>query len=164
MVFFDSSALVKAYLEEEGTGVVVGAFSRMAGRMFISDFVALEVLTSLRTAFRDASRHRWREVLAEFRSDFDSAFNVVEVGPSVVGRATTLVMDHRQARARSMDLLHLATALQLQASHPAAQVTMVTSDRDLAALARECGLRTFDPSREPLAALPGRGRPADRDA
>ena len=31
---------------------------------------------------------------------------------------------------------------------------IVTSDRDLAELASECGPRTFDPSREPLAALP----------
>ena len=31
---------------------------------------------------------------------------------------------------------------------------MVTSDRDLKELASELGLRTFDPSREPLAALP----------
>lgn len=158
MVFFDSSALVKAYLEEEGTGVVIGAFSRMSGRMFISDFVALEVLTSLRTAFRDASREQWREVLAEFRADFVDAFNIVEVGPVVVGRAMRLVTAHRQARARSMDLLHLATALHLQAANPAADVTMITSDRDLATLSSECGLRTFDPSREPLAALPGRRR------
>jgi predicted nucleic acid-binding protein len=157
MVFFDASALVKAYVEEEGTGVVIGALSRMSGRMFISDFVALEVLTTLRTAFRDAGRERWNEVLAEFRSDVTTC-NVVEVGPSVVGRATRLVTAHRRARARSMDVLHLATALHLQASHPAVQVTMLTSDRDLAALAEACGVRTFDPSREPLAALPGRER------
>lgn len=158
MVFFDSSALVKAYLDEEGTGVVIGTLDRMEGRLFISEFVALEVLTTLRTAFRDASRATWSEVVAEFRADFTEAFNVVGVGPHVLIRATSLVMDHRQARARSMDLLHLATALELQATRPAEPVVMVTSDRDLAALCREVGLRTFDPSREPLAALPVRPR------
>jgi predicted nucleic acid-binding protein len=158
LVFFDSSALVKAYVEEEGTGVVIGAFGRMMGRLYISEFVALEVLTSLRTVFRDASRGMWNEVLHEFREDCASAFNMVEVGPRVLGRATNLVLDHRRARARSMDVLHLATALQLQATHPAEPVTMVTSDQDLAALCRECGLRTFDPSREPLAALPVKRR------
>lgn len=153
MVFFDSSALVKAYLDEEGTGVVIGALDRMEGRLFISEFVALEVLTTLRTVFRDARREAWSEVVAEFRSDLDGIFNVVVVGPHVLNRATSLVMGYRQARARSMDLLHLATALELQATRPAEEVTLVTSDRDLAALSKEAGLRTFDPSREPLAAL-----------
>jgi predicted nucleic acid-binding protein len=157
MIFFDSSALVKAYVEEEGTGVVLGAFNRVAGRMFISEFVALEVLTSLRTAFKNAKESEWNDVVSEFRSDLE-AFNVLNTGPEVVVGATDLVMDHRQARARAMDLVHLATALRLQASNPAKQVVMVTSDQDLAALSKECGLRTFDPSREPLAALPGRNR------
>jgi predicted nucleic acid-binding protein len=129
----------------------------MAGRMFISDFVALEVLASLRTAFRDASRSRWNEILAEFSSDFASTFHVVEVGADVVHQAGNLVTFHRQARARAMDLIHLATALKLQSAYPAG-VTMITSDRDLAALSSLCGVRTFDPSREPLAALPSRDR------
>ncbi len=157
MVFFDSSALVKAYLDEEGTGVVTGAVDRLMGRMYISRFVALEVLASLRTAFRGASSSSWNDVVTEFRSDLPG-FNVVEVGPRVLDRATDLVMDHRHARARSMDLVHLATALHLQATYPAGEVTMVTSDHDLAALSKACGLRTFDPSREPLAALLDRRR------
>lgn len=152
MVFFDSSALVKAYLDEEGTGVVMGAVDRLMGRMYISRFVALEVLASLRTAFRDASSRSWNDIVAEFHSDLPG-FNLIDVDPSVLDRATDLVMDHRQARARSMDLVHLATALHLQSTYPAREVTMVTSDHDLAALARECGMWTFDPSREPLAAL-----------
>lgn len=152
MVFFDSSALVKAYLNEEGTGVVAGALGRMTGRTYISDFVALEVLTSLRTAFRDASRDSWNEVVTQFRSDLPT-FNIVEVGPNVLGRAINLVMDHRRGRARAMDLVHFATALQIQADAIVNEITMVTSDHDLAALCRECGLRTFDPGREPLAAL-----------
>lgn len=132
---------------------MIGAFERMMGHLYISEFVALEVLTSLRTAFRDASYDLWSAVLGEFRADYASSFNLVQVGPSVLDRATDLVLDHRRARARSMDVLHLATALQLQATRPAEPVTMVTSDQDLAALSRECGLQTFDPSREPLAAL-----------
>jgi predicted nucleic acid-binding protein len=156
--FVDSSALVKAYQEEEGTGVVIGVMDRMMGRLYISEFVALEVLASLRTRFRDAGHGFWTEVLGQFRADFPSGFNVLEVGRPILDRATHLILDHRHARARSMDLLHLATALHLQATYPAEWVTMITSDHDLAALSRECGLRTFDPSREPLAALLARRR------
>lgn len=158
MVFFDSSALVKAYLDEDGTGVVIGAMERLNGRLFISPFVGLEVLTTLRTAFRDAGRIEWHEVLDEFRVDYEESFNVIEVGPEVVERAMQIAVTYRTARARSMDLLHLATALHLQATRPAHTVTIITSDQDLAALSTQCGLRTFDPAREPLAALPARGR------
>jgi predicted nucleic acid-binding protein len=154
LIFVDSSALAKAYLNEEGSGVVRGALNRFPGRLFISEFVALEVLTTLRTAFRDASKAEWDDVVAEFWTDYEGTFNVVEVGPDVVERAMDLAENRRKARARSMDLLHLATALHLQGPRPPTQLTIVTSDRDLAVLALECGLRTFDPSREPLAALP----------
>lgn len=154
MIFVDSSALAKAYLNEEGSGVVRGALNRFPGRLFISELVALEVLTTLRTAFRDASGSDWRAVVAEFWTDYEGTFNVVEIGSEVVDRALDLAENHRKARARSMDLVHLATALHLQGPRPPTQGTIVTSDRDLAALASECGLRTFDPSREALAALP----------
>jgi predicted nucleic acid-binding protein len=154
LIFVDSSALAKAYLDEEGSGVVRGALDRFPGRLFISEFVALEVLTTLRTAFRSASKADWRDVVAEFWTDYEVTFNVVEIGPDVMDRAMDLAENYREARARSMDLLHLATALHLQGPRPPAQLTIVTSDRDLTDLASECGLRTFDPSREPLAALP----------
>ncbi|HEX5871201.1 MAG TPA: type II toxin-antitoxin system VapC family toxin [Longimicrobium sp.] len=154
MIFVDSSALAKAYLNEEGAGVVRGALDRFPGRLFISEFVALEVLTTLRTAFRDANRAEWNDIVDEFWRDYEAIFNVVAVGPEVVDRAMDLAVDYRDARARSMDLLHLATALHLKGPRSPAQVTMVTSDLDLITLSRAYGLRTFDPSREPLAALP----------
>lgn len=154
MIFVDSSALAKAYLDEYGSGVVRGALDRFPGQLFISEFVALEVLTTLRTAFRNASRSDWKKVVDEFWLDYEATFNVVEIGPDVVDRAMDLAENYREARARSMDLLHLATALHLQGPRPPAQLTIVTSDRDFTDLASQCGLRTFDPSREPLAALP----------
>jgi predicted nucleic acid-binding protein len=158
LIFVDSSALAKAYLDEYGSGVVRGALDRFPGRLFISEFVALEVLTTLRTAFRDASRADWKKVVAEFWLDYETTFNVVEISPEVVDRAMALAENYREAHPRSMDLLHLATALHLQGPRPPAQLTIVTSDHDLTALASECGLRTFDPSRKPLAALPRAAR------
>jgi predicted nucleic acid-binding protein len=154
LIFVDSSALAKAYLDEDGSGVVRGALDRFPGRLFISEFVALEVLTTLRTAFRNAGKAKWSDVVDEFWADYEATFNVVEIGSDVVERAMDLAESYRTARARSMDLLHLATALHLQGPRPPQRLTIVTSDRDLADLAKTCGLRTFDPSREPLAALP----------
>ncbi|HEU0300850.1 MAG TPA: type II toxin-antitoxin system VapC family toxin [Longimicrobium sp.] len=155
MFFLDASALVKLYVEEEGTAVVRGIVSRRGGSLFVTELVALEVLTAIRTALRKESSATYSTALAQFWVDFPHLYNVVDVDPSVRQLAFSLTTSYREARARSMDILHLATAVWLQTVSPARpEVTMVTSDRDLADLAAQCGLRTFDPSREPLAALP----------
>ena len=159
MIFLDSSALAKAYIDEEGDGNVRGLLRRAGGELFLSDFVVLEVLTSIRNAHRGLPRAGYITAVDQFWADYRSRFGLVVVDREVVADAITLTTKHRRARARSMDVLHLATALRLQSIRRARKITMVTSDQDLADLARECGLRTFDPSREPLAALPTRPRP-----
>lgn len=158
MLFLDASALAKAYIDEVGDGNVRGLLQRAGGDLFVSEFVALEVLTSIRNAHRGLPREDYVNTVRRFWSDYQSRFSVVEVDPETVARAIALTTKHRGARARSMDVLHLATALRLQKASQAREVTLVTSDRDLADLASAVGLRTFDPSREPLAALPARGR------
>lgn len=158
MVFLDASALAKAYLDEEGSTNVQGVLDRQDGSLFLSDFVALEVLTSLRTAYRKAPRPVYQRAVDRFRADYPSRFSIVDVSAVIRASAMDLTTWRRTARARGMDVLHLATALWLQSARRTGEVTMVTSDRDLEALSKECGLRTFDPSREPLAALPVRRR------
>lgn len=153
MVFLDASALAKAYLDEDGTRNIEGVLDRSAGALFLTEFVALEVFTTLRSAYRGSPYTRYKRALDRFRADYPSRFTVVDVEGSVRALAIDLTTRHRDARARSMDVLHLATALHLQAGTRTRTVTLVTSNRDLADLAKTCGLRTFDPSREPLAAL-----------
>jgi predicted nucleic acid-binding protein len=156
VLFLDASALTKAYVDEAGDGNVSGLLRRGGGALFLSEFVALEVLTSIRNAHRGKPREDFVATVQRFWIDYRSRFGIVD--HEIVSDAIALTTKRRDARARSMDVLHLATALRLQASPGVGEVTMVTSDRDLAALAQECGLRTFDPSREPLAALPIRRR------
>lgn len=158
MVFLDASALAKAYLQEEGSGNIEGVMERAGERLFLSEFVALEVLTTLRTAHRESARPMYQHAVDRFKADYPARFSVVDVHAGIRASAMDLTTWHRTARARAMDVLHLATALWLQSAQERAEVTMITSDHDLAALCKACGLRTFDPSREPLAALPGRKR------
>jgi predicted nucleic acid-binding protein len=158
VVFLDASALVKAYITEEGSTNVQGVLDRQDGSLFVSEFVALEVLTTLRTAYREAARPEYQRAVERFRTDYPSRFSVIDVDAVIRASAMDLTTWRRTARARAMDVLHLATALWIQSARRAHELTLVTSDQDLAALARECGLRTFDPSREPLAALPVKRR------
>lgn len=158
MLFLDASALAKAYLDEEGTRNIEGVLERSAGAVFISELVALEVLTTIRIAFKTAPRPLFQEALNDFRADYRARFTILDIDPALVAAAMDLTTRHRTAKARSMDVLHLATALRLQATTSSDPVVLVTSDRDLTDLAFMCGLRTFDPSREPLAALPRASR------
>jgi predicted nucleic acid-binding protein len=123
--------------------------------LFISDFVVLEVCTTIRNRLRTAEKRTFTAALEGFQAD-RARLNLVDVSPAVRSEAMLMTTTHRSARARSMDVLHVATALQLRrdAARLGMEVTIVTSDRNLADLARDCGLRTFDPSREPLAVLP----------
>lgn len=156
MVFLDASALAKAYLDEDGSSSVLGMMERRGEALYLSEFVALEVLTSLRNRLRGADSTTYDAIVSRFRADFGRRFTVLHVSGEVRQNALELTTRQRTARARSMDVLHVATAMRLQRDlhRVGGAVVMVTSDRDLAALAEECGLRTFDPSREPLAALP----------
>lgn len=153
MLFMDASALVKLYVAEDGTPTMRAILARRGGFLFVSDFVALEVLTAIRVALRKESAAVYAAALGQFRLDFPSQYNLVEVDSSTLRLACDLTTRHRMTGARSMDLLHLATAMQLQSTRRTRDVTVVTADHDLAGLAKVCGLRTFDPSREPLAAL-----------
>ena len=150
----DSSAVVKLYVEENGTSTVRAILTRRGGSLFASEFVALEVLTAIRVALRKESAAVYATAMAQFRIDFPGLYNLVDVDADTRRLACDLTTRHRTTGARSMDLLHLATAIRLQSKHRTRDVTMVTSDHDLADLAQRSGLRTFDPSREPLAALP----------
>lgn len=154
MLFLDASALTKAYVDELGDANVRGLLLRARGALYLSEFVALEVLTSIRNAHRGLPRQDYLNAVQRFWTDYESRFGVVEVNGKVVADALSLTTQNRGARARSMDVLHVATALRLQSGGRAREGTIVTSDRDMADLASECGLRTFDPSREPLSALP----------
>ncbi|MBW3572243.1 MAG: type II toxin-antitoxin system VapC family toxin [Gemmatimonadetes bacterium] len=154
MLFLDSSALVKLYLAEDGTSTMRGIIHRRGGSLFVSDFIALEVLTAIRVALRKETAAVYATALTQFRIDFPGLFNLVDVDAVTRRLACDLTTRSRTTRARSMDLLHLAAALRLQARRTLSPVTMVTSDQDLADLSKQHGLRTFDPSREPLAALP----------
>jgi predicted nucleic acid-binding protein len=156
VIFFDSSALAKAYVEEEGTETVHAVLTRMSDYLFVSDFVALEVLTVLRNLLRHGPKSRYRKALSEFSSDYPSRFNLVDVDGPTRQKAMSLTLERIDSKARAMDVLHVASALNLQAAFPAREVTVASSDRDLLNLARSVGLGTFDPRIELLAALPRR--------
>jgi hypothetical protein len=64
-----------------------------------------------------------------------------------------LVDRHRQIGAGAMDVLHVVSALRLQAANRGRSLVVASSDRGFLSLARAVGLRTFDPETGNLATL-----------
>lgn len=124
MVYFDSSALIKRYVREDGTSEVVTAMREARG------------WASSRIGYVETARVVGRigvpGAIEELRIDWPS-FSVVELDLAVAEEAAELAIE---TGLRSLDAIHLAAALAL----PNGEVTLATWDARLHAAARERGL------------------------
>jgi predicted nucleic acid-binding protein len=130
VLYLDASALVKRYIEEEGTEMVLAAMEEEAD-WAICRIGYVETVRAIGLA-------GGRRAVKAFEGDWD-AFNVVEVDRDLAERAAALALS---AELRSLDALHLAAALVL----PANRLTIVTWDARLHHAADAHGLRTVPES------------------
>ena len=151
MIFFvDASSLVKLYHEEAGADVIRELFHapEYKGAFFVSDLVALAVLVRLakrgRIGGRKERRTFHRTVRMHVRHRTES-LNVVGMEPSVARHAESIAVVYYDSGAGTLDLLHLASARQIQNRLPDQPLTFVVADRKLRSLAERLGFRTFDP-------------------
>lgn len=126
MLYLDASALVKRYVEEDGSEAVREA---MADQDWVSCRVC-EVETR-----RAVDRAGGSEELERVESDWH-AFEIVEVDAVLCERATELACT---TGLRTLDALHLAAALGL----PRRGLDFATWDSRLHRAAREHGLATL---------------------
>lgn len=154
MLFWDASALVKAYSTEEGTGCVLGAFKVLRQRGSLTDYVALEVYAVLSKHWRAnrLTKAQYKAAVAEFTADYESFYNL-EVEEPIRRNAFQLAQDHRANGLGALDLLHLASALYTRDSRRHESVVFATSDAALQTAAAAEGLRTFNPETDPLSKL-----------
>lgn len=129
-LYLDASALVKRYVEEDGSEEVLAA---MAGA---------DAWTICRIGYVETVRAvglaGGRRVLRRVHADWPS-FDVIEVDADLTETAAELALD---SELRSLDALHLAAALVL----PPESLTLATWDTRLHRAAREQGLETLPPS------------------
>lgn len=155
MIFWDASALVKAYRQELGTQSVLGAFNAPRQRHFLTDFVALEVFATLAKLFRERklSKDQYRMAVAEFTRDYPSGFDVIPVDESIRQGAFTLVETYRAISVGPWDLLHLASAIEMRKVVPGGVIVLASADDGLLKVSKQEGLETFNPATDPLANL-----------
>lgn len=127
MLYLDASALVKRYVEEEGSDLVLRAMDvATAWSMCRIGYVETVRAVALAGGSRTVKR-----VEADWLS-----FDVVEVDAALVEHAAQLALS---AELRSLDALHLASALVL----PPEDLTVATWDARLHRAARDRGLETL---------------------
>jgi predicted nucleic acid-binding protein len=142
VIYLDSCALVKLIREEDESQALQAWLDERAGDVMVtSELARAEVVRVTRR-----NNHTDRGELIDARkltADLDEAAAVLEAVTQVV--IDRKILDRAGAleapTVRSLDAIHLATALDLQAS----MIEFVTYDRRLAAVVREAGLAVVSP-------------------
>lgn len=154
-LFWDASALVKAYADEDGTPNVEGALALRNVWGFVTDFVALEVITALGKKLRSDQINRgvYRAALEDFRRDRGRRFDFLQVESDTTKRAYNLAEKYRMLGTSAMDLLHLASAYQAAAVCHPRPLVMLCADKPLLEAARAEGFGVYNPETHPHSAL-----------
>lgn len=157
MIFFDASAVVKAYVTENGSDEVRATLVALKGSLYLTPHVVLEVLSAFAKKLRtdQLTTGVYRAVRRAFLTEV-SALNVLPVEVEVFTEAGDLIDRHPRVAAGAMDILHVASALQLQGAWPDETVIVASSDRAFLSIARAVGLPTFDPETETFGQLQAR--------
>ena len=142
--YLDTSALIKRYVEEEGTPQVVGlAADPDRGKVIILDLAPLESRSAVRRRERegDIPSGDADQILKQIEEDVSSSFLVQPSTAAVIEEAMRLI-DHHPLKA--YDALQLAGCLTARRGTPAA-LTFVCSDTRLCDAARVEGLTVLNP-------------------
>jgi len=147
--FLDASALVKAYVQEPGSGWVRQILRRGTNVTFVSPLSGAEVLAAIARKQRLgeldlAARGR---IAAAFRRDYRGRFIHTLLTGMVVEKAMDLVFDHPL---RAYDAVQLASALLLpRAPARLRPLLFVSADSALLRVARQIGLSAENPLDHP---------------
>lgn len=136
VLYLDTSALLKAFIEEEGTAEV-RAWMQAADVHASSSIAALEIASALARLAREGAS---KAAIAKTHAAFEEAwkdFAQVEVD-EVLGQAARLVGKHPL---RSLDAIHLASALRIQGS--GYDLHFACFDSRLSAAAHQEGLKVL---------------------
>jgi predicted nucleic acid-binding protein len=164
VLYVDSSALLKHYVQEVGT-VALNAklqeHSRYTPGVLISDIGYAEVLATFARRLRENSSlvSETNRLEAEFQYDWLFRLSRVELDVGVLGYINELV---RRNPLRGADAIHIASALWLRDTLKldskmrltGGPLIFATSDNQLKNAARMVGLDVFDPEETELTDKP----------
>jgi predicted nucleic acid-binding protein len=146
--FLDSSALVKFYIEENGT--LWSAPSRMppATLFTFPAWAEVEAVSALtrRLNRRDINQAEFDEACDDLQQDFATQYRIVALTEAIIRNAVRLARTHGL---RAYDALQLAAALETSrifSKVEATQLTVISADAELNTAAIAEGLNVEDPN------------------
>ena len=129
--YFDSSALVKRYIQEKGSDVVDKLFQE-ADAVIVNAICLPEIISALSRLRREKklSSHQYAQCKRAVIEDF-TAFEVCQLSIEVISRSVDVL---EKSKLRAMDALHVAAAIETKASR------FISGDIEQIAAAKEFGL------------------------
>ena len=147
--FCDSSAIVKCYVQEQGSVWMVTLLDATAGHhLYLARITGVEVIAAIRRRARrgDIAAPDAAAALAQFRQDFAGLYRIIEITPAFLTRAMALAETHAL---RGYDAVQLAAAVEVNirgATLGLPVLTLVSADGELNVAAASEGLVVEDPS------------------
>lgn len=142
MLFFDTSALVKRYADEQGTQTVDQLIETPENTIVITSLSIIEIASAFRRKHNrgEISNDQRDGLLVSFFEEATEQYIVIPVDESVFENAFDLVLEDDL---RTLDSLQLAAALALPTPNP--EITFVCADETLVGVAKQHGLSTNNP-------------------
>jgi predicted nucleic acid-binding protein len=156
VLYLDSSALIKNYLNEPGTQKLQATLKRKteAGAALFSSvltYAEMHAIVARKLRETTISKTTAARIQEEFDDDWLFTFSGVEASSAVLGLVRSVV---DASPLRGADALHLASALWVRdmsrlgvkSGSYSGELAFVSSDRQLLAAAKKQGIVTFDPT------------------
>lgn len=146
--FFDSSALVKFYVEETGTLWVRSFTDTEDNIIHVSSLAEVETVSALtrRLNRRDIDQAEFDEACDDLQQDFATQYRIVVLTETIIRNAANLARRHGL---RAYDAVQLAAALDTSRVFSQLELTqliLVSADLELNAAANAEGLKVEDPN------------------
>jgi uncharacterized protein len=150
--FMDSSALVKRYISEAGSAWVLGLFDpALDNEFFVAAITGVEIIAAITRRSRGGSISAADATLVcnQFRNDFQSDYQVVEMMEGIITSAMALA---EAQGLRGYDAVQLAAGCAVNTlclSNGLPPVIFVSADKELNIAAVSTGLLVENPNSYP---------------
>ncbi len=142
-LFFDTSALVKFFHEEDGSENVTELVTSPDNEIWVSELARIEFLSALLRRFRnkEITEEKLDEAISGFNETIVS-FNVEPLGQAIIREAESLMRKAGKRQGiRTLDALHIGTFTLISGD----DWVFVAADKTLCGIIQSIGFKAINP-------------------
>lgn len=146
ILFFETSALVKFFHNEEGTDAVTELLNSQENKIWVSELVRLEFVSALHRRFRnkEIDEKILNEAIEGFEAEI-TRFNMEPLGHVIVREAEDLLKRYgKEHGLRTLDALHLGCFSLISEN----DWLFVSTDENLCKVSEHIGAKVINPLRK----------------